>query len=268
MREDLVRGYYDKRAQEEWERFDRHRMEFAISMRLLSARLPSSGRILDCGGGPGRYSIWLAAQGYDVTLFDLSEACLNKAEAEAEAAGVSLSYELGTATDLRRFDSAGFDAVLLMGPLYHLRRLEDRQAAVNEAARVLKPGGRLAASFITRTAPLRFTAKMEAARVRELYEPMLNVIRQGYDESFPPADDDHFHAYFAHPSEVEPLLQTAGLDPAGMFAVEGFVVLIDEAVNALQGDEWDAWVDVNLGLAADPSLLMAADHLLAFATKA
>jgi S-adenosylmethionine-dependent methyltransferase len=106
---DLVRGYYDKRADEEWQRHDRHRMEFAVSKRLLSDYLPPRGRVLDCGGGPGRYAIWLASQGYEVTLFDLSRACLDRARAEAGLLGVPLQYELGTATDLSRFSDASFD---------------------------------------------------------------------------------------------------------------------------------------------------------------
>jgi hypothetical protein len=57
VQEDLVRGYYDKRVDKEWQRHDLHRMEFAISMRLLSTYLPARGRILDCGGGPGRYAL-------------------------------------------------------------------------------------------------------------------------------------------------------------------------------------------------------------------
>jgi S-adenosylmethionine-dependent methyltransferase len=267
MQEELVRGYYDKRADGEWQRRDRHRMEFAVTMRLLSTFLPTGGRVLDCGGGPGRYALWLAGQGYDVTLFDLSAACLERARAEARGAGLALTFEQGTATDLGRFDDASFDAVLVMGPLYHLREPVDRQQVVAEAVRVLRPGGLVAAAFLTRTAALRYVAKEEASRVLELYEPMLNVIRQGYDATFPPPDDDHFHAYFAHPTEVEPLLRGAGLAPLGIFATEGFVSMIDEMVNTLQGAEWEAWVELNLKLASDSTLFSGAEHLLAFGKK-
>jgi S-adenosylmethionine-dependent methyltransferase len=265
--EDLVRGYYDKRADDEWQRQDRHRMEFAVSKRLLSDHLPRRGRVLDCGGGPGRYAIWLASQGYEVTLFDLSRVCLDRARTEAELQSLDLQYELGTATDLSRFEDATFDAVLLMGPLYHLREFEERRLALMESARVLRPGGKVAAAFITRVAPLRYVAKEQPETVLELYNAMLNVTRQGFDESFPPPDDDHFNAYFAHPDEIDPLLREAGLSVLGLFAAEGFVGALDETMNALEGSEWDAWVDLNYRLASEPTLFSAADHILAIARK-
>jgi 2-polyprenyl-3-methyl-5-hydroxy-6-metoxy-1,4-benzoquinol methylase len=143
MREELIRSYYDKRADDEWRRFERHRMEFAISMRVLSAHLPAQGKVLDCGGGPGRFAIWLAGKGYQVTLFDLSEGCLEYARAQATVAGVSLRYERGSATDLRRFEGGEFQAVLLLGPLYHLLELDDRRKRSRKRSESSGPGASL-----------------------------------------------------------------------------------------------------------------------------
>ena len=265
--EELIRAYYDKRPEEEWRRPARDRMEFAVSTRVLEAHLPPTGRVLDCGGGPGRYAVWLAAKGYEVTLFDLSQACLEKASQEATLEGLDLSCTQGTATDLSRFEDASFDAVLLLGPLYHMFELADRQKALAEARRVLRPGGLIAAAFITRIAVLHYFAKSEPTRVLELFEPMLNVIEQGFSDAFPPRDAEHFHAYFSHPDEVEPLLREAGLEPLGVYATEGLVSRIDEAVNEMQGEQWEAWVELNLRLAQESTLFSCAGNLLALARK-
>ena len=90
--------------------------------------------MLDVGGGPGRYAIELARRGYRVVLFDLSRVCLKIAREKAHEAGVELTgYEHGDAWDLTRFRDGSFDAVLLLGPLYHLLAEEECRRAIREA---------------------------------------------------------------------------------------------------------------------------------------
>ncbi len=141
--ENPVERYYDAGAQGEWERQDRNRTEFAVTWRALDDYLPKPpAAVLDVGGGPGRYSVGLARRGYAVTLFDLARNNLDFAQAKAAEAGAALAGCVqGNALDMSRFADASFDAVLLMGPLYHLLELDQRRTAVREACRVLKPGG-------------------------------------------------------------------------------------------------------------------------------
>lgn len=51
---------------------------------------PRRGRALDIAGGCGRHSIWLAEQGFDVTLADVSPVGLQVARERAAAAGVTI----------------------------------------------------------------------------------------------------------------------------------------------------------------------------------
>lgn len=86
-----VQRLYDAAPANEWIRMDRHRTEFAVTQRALQEYLPPSpARILDCGGGPGRYAVELARQGYQVVLFDLSAGNLALAQEKATEAGVAL----------------------------------------------------------------------------------------------------------------------------------------------------------------------------------
>jgi SAM-dependent methyltransferase len=50
--------------------------------------IPSRGRALDLAGGAGRNAIWLARRGFDVTLVDVSDVALDKAEARAQRLGL------------------------------------------------------------------------------------------------------------------------------------------------------------------------------------
>ena len=117
----IVESYYDDSAEREWARLERHRTEFAVTMRALAEHLPAPpAAVLDVGGGPGRYAIALAAMGYSVTLLDLSSESLEFARGKAAEAGVELAGYLHVdARDLSAIPAESYDAVLLMGPLGH-----------------------------------------------------------------------------------------------------------------------------------------------------
>src|SRR5919199_4266218 len=123
---DAVRAYYAAFGEREWQRLinpDDGAVEFTLTKELLARYLPSSGRILDLGGGPGRYTIWLAQRGYQVVLADLLPELLAIARTQIADAGVSQQVEAiveADACDLSCWPSASFDAILCLGPFYHL----------------------------------------------------------------------------------------------------------------------------------------------------
>lgn len=266
---DPVALLYDSDPEREWARMDRHRTEFHITLRALAEHLPPPpAAVLDCGGGPGRFAIELARQGYRITLFDLSAGNLALARAKAAEAGVTLAgIEQGNALDLGRFADDSFDAVLLMGPLYHLLEEAERRQAVAEAARVLRPGGPLFAAFIARFAAHRDCAGRYPERLADEADVYAEILRSG---RLPPNLDTPaaFSAYFARPEEAAPLIWAAGLEPVTTLGVEGFVSVVENVgVNALTGPAWDAWCAANWQVAADPLIFGAVEHLLAVACK-
>ncbi|MCK4356056.1 class I SAM-dependent methyltransferase, partial [Candidatus Bipolaricaulota bacterium] len=77
-------SFYDQFAPKEWGRLEKHRTEFAVTSRAFEEFLSSPPcSILDIGGGPGRYSIELARQGYAVTLLEISGESLRLAQEKA-----------------------------------------------------------------------------------------------------------------------------------------------------------------------------------------
>ncbi len=262
----IIERYYDEHTQYEWERLERHRMEFAVTLRALHDYLPAPpATLLDIGGGPGRYAIELTRQGYTITLLDLAAGNLAFARARAGESGVTLDSTLqGDATALPALPHEPYDAVLLLGPLYHLRTEAARRAAVAEAWRVLRPGGVLAAAFICRFAPVRFAAQMQPTWAVERADELEEIVTNGLN---PPGTDYFTEAYFAHPTEVRPFMEAGGFETLNLIGCEGVVSRIEEGVNALTGAAWAAWVALNYRLGQDPSLHGAAEHLLYIGKK-
>ncbi len=87
MRDDLL-AYYSGFAEHEWNRLTRPNdgaVEFAITCQALTTYLPLGARVLDIGGGPGRYSLWLSERGHCVTLADISPDLLDIARQQIAA---------------------------------------------------------------------------------------------------------------------------------------------------------------------------------------
>jgi hypothetical protein len=83
----------------------------------------------------------------------------------------------------------------------------------------------------------------------------------------PLQDGTEFIAHLMPPAEVQPLVEAAGFNVRATFGVEGLSTLIDQNLNELQGEAWEAWVDLNYRAAQDPSLYGASDHLVCVAEK-
>ena len=92
---------------------------------------------------------------------------------DAQATAPLASAEVGDARELAA-DDASADAVLLLGPLYHLVEPDERARALAEARRVLRPGGVLLAAAIS-----RFASTLAGLREGLIAEPAFEEIVKG-----------------------------------------------------------------------------------------
>lgn len=100
-------------------------------------------RVLDAACGTGHHAIALARQGYAVVGADLSQAMVERARANAAAAGVDVAFDVAGLGELSTLGET-FDAVLCLGnSLPHLLTAHAVADALADFAAVLQPGGLL-----------------------------------------------------------------------------------------------------------------------------
>ena len=141
---EFVKNHYRQHVDSEWRRLDEPlgRIEFMSTMRLIGKYFPKTGRIADIGSGPGRYAIELTKLGYLVTLYDLAQELLDRAQTAFEEHNLKAEqFICGDARKMGVLESESYDATLLLGPLYHIIDKSGREDALHELKRILKPRG-------------------------------------------------------------------------------------------------------------------------------
>lgn len=261
-----IAALYNRDAEREHNRLERHQLEHDLTWRYLDRYLPAQGPILEIGAATGRYTLALAKRGYNVTAVDLSATELETCRRNIAAAGLEsrVRFVTADARDLREVTEKEFAAVLLMGPLYHLVVEADRKAALKEAADRLQAVGVLFSAFISRFGILGDLLKNVPAWIEEEAE-VLSVLETGRDPDDYPRGG--FRGYFAEVSEIAPLHETMGFETLALAAVEPAISADDESYNKLEGKQRQLWLDLLYRVSCEPSLLAASRHLLYIGRK-
>jgi SAM-dependent methyltransferase len=249
-------------------------LELLRTREILRRHLPEApGRILDVGGGTGVHAQWLAADGYEVHVVDPVPAHVAQAVQAAPAAPVApvgteapssgrVTAEVGDARRLSASD-ASVDAVLVLGPLYHLTDGADRVRALSEARRVVRPGGVIFAAAIS-----RFASLFDGLARGRLFEPGFGDIvdrdlREGQHRNPTGRPEWFTTAYFHHPDELRREAEAAGLEVVEIVGVEGLAGWLPQLDASFDSDQRrEAILFSARAVEAEPTLLGLSAHLL------
>ncbi|KAL2017759.1 hypothetical protein VTK56DRAFT_1677 [Thermocarpiscus australiensis] len=271
---------YSKIAQLESRRLADHPMEREITLRAIRKGLaltPDLGpkRIADIGGGPGRMAFALADQGHEVDLIDLNPELIQLAHAEQEkrkATGdkpLLRSIAVGNAVDKPRLSEGSYDAVLLLGPLYHLLDEEERVTAVSHALSLAKPkGGLVFVAFVTIAAHLRDIAVRNPSKLVELKDFYSGYLSDGCYEKSEPGQGKTVQSFHTHPRYIRNFFDkyfADSLELVELRSTEGILgggldVTLAKSSNKIV----HAWADLLFdSYSTDEEHLGCADHILA-----
>jgi len=187
------------------------RLEFLRTQELLRELLPKPpAEVLDVGGATGIHASWLSEDGYVVRLVDPIP---SQVEVAAQVGG--FSAEVGDARSLKAADGS-VDAVLLLGPLYHLPREGDRNLVWVEAHRVLRRGGFVAAAAIN-----RYAALMGLGAERRLDEATTAMLRDVHQTGLHNTQIGFATAYYHRADELLAEVEQAGFVDTDVISIDG-----------------------------------------------
>jgi len=268
MADDLsdIAAHYSDDPERERNRLVRHQLEHDLTWRYLDQYLPPRGSILEVGAATGTYTLELAKRGHNLTSVDLSATLLDECRVRLADEGLQKQVRVAVADarDLSRITERGFDASLLMGPLYHLVEKEDRMAALRQVADRLRVDGIIFSTFISRYGVMGDVMKVMPDWVEDQKEVQFLMAHGRRPDHYPKVG---FRGYFATVPEIAPLHEALGFETLILAGVEPAISADDEIYNRLEGEQRRLWLDLLYEISTDESTIGASRHLLYIGRK-
>lgn len=268
---EYIAKYYDQYGDKEWQRMVADpvsEISLHIHTHYLKEHVPANARVLEIGAGPGRFTQILAQIGAQVVVSDISPAQLELNKKYAKEHNFSkavLSWEVADICNLSQFESNSFDRVVAYGGPFSYA-LDQRDKALRECLRVLRPGGILLLSVMSLWGTLhRFLPGV----LNDIpVEDNRKVIASGdlLPETY--HNDGHYMHMF-QAAELQDWLRQAGTQLLAISACNSLSPTWGEQLveTRNQPEKWDLLLEMELEASAQPGALDMSTHLLAVVKK-
>jgi 2-polyprenyl-3-methyl-5-hydroxy-6-metoxy-1,4-benzoquinol methylase len=264
--EDILR-YYE--VNDEETRLERQQLELLMTIQILNKYLPSSGSILELGAGSGTYTVELASRGYEMTAFDFSEKLIEKNKTALMAANVDKPVEhvVADARDVTKvLAGKKYDAIIVMGPLYHLIKKHERETLMKDLQGMLTKNGVLFTAHMTRVGLITYMLMKFPGWVVQNYAEAEEMWAAGFAKEHP--RNGQFRGYWSWLDEIRSLHEDHGFMLEAIHAQDPCIGALDEHFNALSEDLKVSWASYLFGISAHPDVLGAARHVMGVARRA
>jgi ubiquinone/menaquinone biosynthesis C-methylase UbiE len=263
-----VIGYYNQGGEAERLFKGIGPLEQARTRELIQRYFPQAPAVVyDIAGGSGVYARWLARQGYQVHLLDIVPLHIEQARQADHLQHPLASFTIGDARYLD-FPDESADAVLLLGPLYHLTAAGERHKALREAWRVLRPGGVMLAAAISRYASTNVGLVnwwLGDADYLTMVDEELTTGIHTQPETWPFLFTT---GYFHLPQDLRTEVESAGFDCEAVLAIEGQGWLVKDYDKVWEDEtQREILLSIVRRLEQDPVSLGMSPHLMAVGKK-
>ena len=233
-----------------------HRLEFITTDTYINKYLKENDKILEVGAGTGRYSLYYASKGYDVTAIEYTDHNLEILKSHI-VDGMNIRAEQGDAVDLSRFADNTFDVTLVLGPLYHLYENNDIKNAISEAIRVTKKDGYIYIAYITSDGVMSDWG----------IDHLIDGYPKDFDSSFKfnRFPEGVFAPFYI--SEFEDLMSKYDITFMHDVATDGIANIVSDKINNLTEEEFKVWSMYQLSICERRDLQGYSCHMLYICKK-
>lgn len=247
----LLENYYNKFNEDKRLNSRRGQVEFTTNLKYIEKYIPLGAKILDVGAGTGKYSLYLDKLGYDVEAVELVKQNLNVIKKK----NPTLKSHLGNALDLSFLKENTYDAILLFGPIYHLKKRSEQLKAIEEAKRLLKPNGLLFISYCMN----------EYAIITHGFKDgnILPAIASGkVDENFHILEKGNELYDYVRLEDINFIQEKSNLKRLKLVSSDGASSYIKDTLNKMDQSTFEVFLNYHLKTCERQELLGASTHIL------
>ena len=256
-RKDILDNYYSNTDEDSRLIKDkRHNVEFFITKEYINKYLKKGMKILEVGAGTGRYSLYYASLGYDVTSVEYVKHNLDILKSKITI-DMQINPVLGDAINLSQFSDDTFDMTLVLGPLYHLYEDSDIKKAISEAIRVTKKDGVIMIAFIT----------SDGVFADWGINHLLDGKPNDFDENFKLIryPEGVFAPFYIE--EFENIMKEYPVTFLHEVATDGIAKILAEKINNFTKEEFEVWLKYQLSICERRDLQGFSQHMLYICKK-
>jgi SAM-dependent methyltransferase len=266
-----VSSFFNEYGQREWNRLiatPADEISLYLHTHYLKTYIPSGSSVLEIGAGAGRFTQILAEIGAKIVVGDISPGQLDLHKHFSEQLGFDYAVEDRQEVDIcnmSRFSNESFDHVVAYGgPFSYV--LEQRNRAIDECLRVVRPGGLILASVMS------LWGSAHRALVGVLDTPpeanqRITTTGDITPETFPGRQVNFMHLFRA--KEVSAWLAYRGLDTLALSASGVLANGYGSELDQVRQDavKWAELLRMDLEASAEPGCLDLGTHLIFVARK-
>jgi len=256
-RKEIINDYYQNYDEENrLTRDNTHNIELFITQNYINKYLKEHDKILEIGAGTGRYSIYFASKGYDVTSVEYVKHNLDILKSKITK-DMKITPILGDAINLKELEDNTYDLTLVLGPLYHLYDEKDIDSAISEAIRVTKKKGIIMIAYIT----------SDSVFANWALDHLLDGYPNDFDKNFKLVryPEGIFASFYV--SEFEEIMKKYLVTFLHDVATDGIAKLIEDRLNNLTKEEFEVWKRYQLSVCERRDLIGYSSHMLYICRK-